>query len=187
MAEEMPEETWITLPPSFLPALGALLVVAGSCLLLWSEILVGLFAVILGLLAILLGLGFLAAGHFLGRAGVPSLLLFIAGLSSLILGLLALLRRDLVFDLVIYLGAVIAILAGLFLLFIGSLLSLQGWGRRVFLWGGTGILLAGISLALFPALVARLLIAAGGAVITGAGCGVLFLAFSRRRENQKYP
>ena len=180
MAEEILQETWITLPAAFLPALGVLLIVAGICLLVWSDILVNLVIVFFGVLAVILGIVFLAAGHFMGRAGILPVFLLIAGLSSIMIGILTFLWRDLVFDLIIYLGATIAILAGLFFLFIGGLSSLHGWGRRVLLGGGAVFLLIGIALVLFPVLVTRVLLTAGGAVIAGAGCVAIFFAFVRR-------
>jgi hypothetical protein len=176
MAEEGLEVTGIILPPAFFPAMGILLLAAGICLLVWSDLLVNLLAVMTGILAILLGLGFLAAGHLMGRTGVHPVLLLIAGFISILLGGLALLRRDIVFDLVIYAGALAAILGGLLLLFIGSLLSGHGPWRRLFLWGGGGLLALGIALALFPAPVTRFLLAAGGFIIAGAGAAVLLLS-----------
>jgi hypothetical protein len=104
MAEERLEETGIILPPAFFPAMGVLLPAAGICLLIWNDLLVNLLAVMTGIVAILLGLGFLAAGHLMGRTGVPCspphrrIHLHPSG------GL-ALLRRDIVFDLLIYAGA----------------------------------------------------------------------------------
>jgi hypothetical protein len=179
--EEIYEETGITLPRPFLPGAGALLITAGVSLLLWSDILVDLAIALLGVLALLLGLGFFLAGHFLGRSGIPSILLFIAGLFSILSGILALLRRDLVLDLIIYLGAAMAILAGLFLVFMGSLLSVRGPVRRGFLGAGGALLITGVALALFPGPVARFLLAAGGAVLAAAGCAALLFAFIRGR------
>jgi hypothetical protein len=180
MAGEILEEAGFILPPAFLPAVGVLLLVAGICLLLWSDLLVNLLAVLAGILAILLGLGFLAAGHLMGRGGIPPVLLFIAGFISILVGILAFLRRDIVFDIVIYAGALLAVLAGLLLLLIGSLLSGHGPWRRLFLWGGGGLLALGIALALFPAPASRLLLAAGGFIIAGAGAAVLLLSLPRR-------
>jgi hypothetical protein len=180
MEEVTLQETGITLPPALLPAAGALLVAAGIALIVWSDILVNLFIIILGILAIILGMGFIAGGHFMGRIGIFPVLLFIAGLLSIMIGILVFLRRDLVFHLIIYLGAVIAILAGLFLFFVGGLLSVHGWVRRVFFGGGAGLLLAGISLLLFPALVTRILITAGGAVIAGAGCLAILISLLQK-------
>jgi hypothetical protein len=184
MEEVALQETWIHLPPALVPAAGALLVAIGISLMVWSDLLVDLFIILLGILAIILGMGFIAGGYFMGRAGLHRVLPIIAGLASILMGLLVFLERDLVFDLIIYLGAVLAILGGLFLLFIGGLLSVHGWGRRVFLGGGAGLLLSGIALLLFPALVTRILLAAGGAVIAGAGCGILLFALIRKREIQ---
>jgi hypothetical protein len=181
------QETWINLSPSVLPAAGAILVVTGLSLILWSDILVNVIVVTLGILAILLGIGFLAGGHFLGRIGVLPLFLFLAGFLSIVIGILAFLRRDLVFDLIIYLGAGLAILAGLLLLFIGGLLSVHGTGRRVFLAGGTAFLLLGVFLALFPALISRIIIGAGGVAIAGAGGAVLFMALARNRRTTGHP
>jgi hypothetical protein len=150
--------------------------------MVWSDLLVNLFIIVLGILAIILGLGFIAGGHFMGRTGILPVLLFIAGLTSILIGILVFLERDLVFDLIIYLGTVIAILGGLFLLFIGGLLSVRGWGRRVFIGGGAGLLLAGSALLLFPNLITRILLASGGAVIAGTGCGILLFTLVRERE-----
>jgi hypothetical protein len=182
MEEEIRQETWITLPPSFLPAAGALLIAAGISLIVWSDLLVNLFIIILGVLAILLGIGFIAGGHLVGRTGIFPVLLFMAGLSSIMVGILVFLRRDLVFHLIIYLGAGIAILAGLLLLFIGGLLSVHGWVRRVFLGGGAGLLLSGSALLIFPTLVTRILITTGGAVIAGAGCLVILISLLEKSE-----
>ncbi|MGE5831519.1 MAG: DUF308 domain-containing protein [Methanomicrobiales archaeon] len=176
-------ETWITLPPALLPAVGVLLMVAGLCLLLWSDVIVSLVILFLGVLAILLGLGFLAAGHFLGRAGIPPVLLFIAGLASILVGILAFLRRDLVADLIIYLAAGIFVLLGAFLLFIGGLLSSRGWGRRAFLWVGLALLAGGIVLAVFPGEVARAILAAGGALLIVAGAAALLVSYAGRRSS----
>ena len=181
MPEEMLQETWITLPPVLLPAAGILFLVAGVCLLLWGDAMVSLVIVFLGCLSILLGLGFIAAGHFLGRAGIPPLLLFIAGISSLMAGILTLLRRDLVADLLVYLAAGIAILSGVFLIFIGGLLSLRGWGRRAFLLGGLALLAGGILLAVFPGEVVRAILSTGGVLLMAAGAAILLVSAAGRR------
>jgi uncharacterized membrane protein HdeD (DUF308 family) len=180
MPEEFLQETWITLPPPSLPAAGVILILAGVCLLVFTRMIVDLLIGILGILAILLGLGFLAAGHFLGRGGIPPVLLFIAGFASIMMGILAFLRQDIVADLILYLTAAIAILSGILFLFIGGLLSVRGWGRRAFLGGGTVLLLMGIALALFPGLAARLLLASFGLALLTAGCAALLLAFTSR-------
>ncbi|MDD1664106.1 MAG: hypothetical protein LUQ32_02020 [Methanomicrobiales archaeon] len=180
MPEGMAQGTWLVLPWTFVAAAGAFLVAAGISLIIWSDLLVNLFILALGLVAILLGVVILAGGHLLGQAGFPSILLLAAGLLSILIGLLVFLRRDLVFDLIIYFGAAIAMLAGLFLLFLGSILSLRGWVRWVIFIGGSGLFLTGIALALFPALVTRILIAAGGLVIAGTGCIAIYLALSTR-------
>jgi uncharacterized membrane protein HdeD (DUF308 family) len=182
MPEEILQETWIELPPASLPAAGIILILAGLCLLFWTDVIVEILIGILGILAVLLGLGFLAAGRFLGRGAIPRVLLFIAGLFSIMTGILAFLRRDLVADLIIYLAAAIAILSGIFLLFIGGLLSIRGWGRRAFLWGGTVLLIMGIALALFPGLAARLLLISFGVALLAAGCAVLLRALTARRK-----
>jgi hypothetical protein len=181
MPDEILRETWITVPAAALPVAGAILVAAGLCLILWTDAIVDLALLLLGILAILLGTGFLAAGHLMGRAGFPPVLLFIAGLTSVLVGILAILRPDIATDLVIFLTAGIAILLGAFLLFIGGLLSLPGWGRRAFLWGGLALLVGGIALALFPGPVGRGLLAAGGAVLLAAGCGALLISLAGRR------
>lgn len=181
MPEGVALGTWLVLPWTFVAAAGAFLIAAGLSLIIWSDLLVNLFIMVLGLIAILLGLVILAGGHFMGRAGFPSILLLATGLVSLLIGLLVFLRRDLVFDLIIYFGAAIAMLAGLFLLFLGSLLSLRGWVRRVILLGGSGLLLTGIALVLFPALVTRILIVAGGAMLAGTGCIAIYFALSIRK------
>ncbi len=145
MAEEILQETWITLSPYFMPAAGVLLVAAGIALLAWSDLIVNLVIALLGVFAVIIGLGFLVAGHLMGRAGILPVLLFIAGFSSILIGILVFLNRDLVFDLIIYLGAAIAVVCGLFLLVIGGLLSVEGWGRRAFLLAGAVLLVAGHS------------------------------------------
>jgi hypothetical protein len=71
-------------------------------------------------------------------------------------------------------------LAGLFVLFLESILSLRGGMRWVIFIGGSGLFLTGITLALFPALITRILIAAGGLMIAGTGCIALYLALSAR-------
>jgi len=182
MAEEILQETWITFSPYFLPAAGVILLVLGVALLAWSDLFVNLFIVLLGVFAVVLGLGFIVAGHLMGRAGVLPALLFIAGFASILVGILVFLNRDLVFDLIIYLGAAIAFACGLLLLVVGGLLSIEGWGRRAFLWGGAVLLATGIALALFPDLVTRILIGAGGAVLAGAGCVILFFSLRRSHE-----
>jgi hypothetical protein len=187
MHGEVPQETWTALPHGLLPQPGFLLIAAGISLVLWSDMLVGLFTVFLGVLALILGIGFLAAGLLLGRAGIPPVLPVIAGLFSIIIGILAFLRRDLVLDLILSLAATLSILAGLFLLFLGGLLPVQGWGRRVFLGAGAAFLIAGMALFLFPGPVARVLLVTGGAVIVGTGCAALFLAISRRRDGLPQP
>jgi hypothetical protein len=159
---------------------GVFLIAAGLSLIIWSDLLVDLFSLILGLVAILLGLGLLAGGLFLGRAGFLSLLLPAAGLVFLLMGILVFLRRDLVFVLIIYFGAVAATLAGLFLLFLGSILTLRGWVRWVILLAGGGLFLTGITLVLFPVPVTRILIDAGGAMIAGTGCIAVYFALSFR-------
>ena len=135
-------------------------------------------------MAILIGLVILAGGHLMGRAGFPSILLLSTGLVFILLGILVFLRRDLVFDLIIYFGAAIAVLAGLLLLFLGSILSLGGWVRWVILLGGSGLFLTGIALVLLPALVTRILIASGGVMIAGTGCIVIYFALSLRKPAQ---
>ena len=181
MPEEILQETRITLSPLVLPLAGALLMAAGLCLLIWSDIIVDLVVAFLGILAILLGLGLLAAGHILGRAGVPPVFLFIGGVASILVGILALLREDLVIDLILYLTAGIAVLLGAFLLFIGAILSLPGWGRRGFLLLGAALLIGGIALALFPGPVGGFLLAAGGVLLLLAGGAVLLLSVAWRR------
>jgi len=176
----MVQGTWLVLPWTFFAAAGAFLVAAGLSLIIWSDLLVNIFILILGLIAVLLGIGILAGGHLMGRAGFSSILLLATGLVSILLGLLVFLRRDLVFDLIIYFGVAIAMVAGLFLLFLGSILSLGGWVRRVIFLGGSGFFLTGIALVLFPALVTRILIAAGGAMIAGTGCIAIYFALSTR-------
>jgi len=181
MPEGIAQGIWLVLPWTFIAAAGVSLVAAGFSLILWSDLLVNLFILILGLIAILLGVTILAGGHLMGRgAGFPSIPFLATGLVSILVGLLVFLKRDLVFDLIIYFGAAIAMLAGLVLLFLGGILSLRGRVRLVILIGGSGLFLAGIALALFPALVTRILIAAGGLMIAGTGCITLYLALSAR-------
>jgi hypothetical protein len=180
--EETLEETWIILSPLVLPVAGALLVLAGLSLILWSDVLVTLLAGILGILVILLGIGFLAGGHLVGRNSLPQLLLFIAGFLSLMMGILAFLRRDLVFDLVLSFGAGLVTIAGILLLLLGSILSVRGWARRLVLGGGIVLFIAGIALFIFPTLVARILLSAMGTVIAGAGFAAFFSAFLPGRE-----
>ncbi|MDD1664915.1 MAG: hypothetical protein LUQ32_06135 [Methanomicrobiales archaeon] len=180
MPEGIAQGTWLVLPWTFVAAAGVFLVAAGFSLILWSDLLVNLFILILGLIAILLGVIILAGGHLMGRAGFSSIPFLATGLVSILVGLLVFLKRDLVFDLIIYFGAAIAMLAGLFLLFLGGILSLRGWVRLVILLGGSGFFLTGIALALFPALVTRILIAAGGLMIAGTGCIAIYLALFTR-------
>ena len=180
MPEGMPEGTWLVLPWTFIVAAGVFLVAAGISLIVWSDILVNLVILLLGLLAIILGLGLLTGGHLMGRAGFPSILLLVTGLVSILVGLLIFLRRDIIFDLIIYSGAAVAMLAGLFFLFLGGILSIHGWGRRVILLGGSGFFLTGIALVIFPELVTRILITAGGLMIAGTGCLAIYYALSTR-------
>jgi len=180
MPEGVVQGAWFILPWTLVAAGGVFLIAAGLSLIIWSDLLVNLFILILGLTAIILGVVVLVGGHLMGRAGFPSILLLATGLFSLLIGLLVFLRRDLVFDLIIYFGAAIAMLAGLFLLFLGSILSLGGWVRRVILLGGSGFFLTGIALVIFPALVTRILIAAGGLMIAGTGCIAIYFALSLR-------
>ena len=185
MPEGVALGSWLVLPWTIVAAAGVFLIVAGLSLVIWSDLLVNLFVLALGLVAILLGLVVLAGGHLMGRAGFPSVLLTAAGLLSLLFGLFVFLRRDLVFDLIIYFGAAIAVLAGLLLLFLGSLLSLRGWVRWVILLGGSGLFLTGIALVLLPALVTRILIASGGATIAGTGCIAIYFALSLREGEKR--
>jgi uncharacterized membrane protein HdeD (DUF308 family) len=180
--EESFEETRIILSPSILPVAGVLLLIAGLSLLFLGDLIVDIVASLLGILAILLGIGFLAWGHFVGRGSLTRILLFITGFLSLMVGFLTFLRRDLILDLVLFLGAGIAILAGLLLLLLGGILSVRGWARRLILGGGVLFLAAGIALSLFPAITTRLLLSAAGVVIAGAGCAALFSAFPRGRD-----
>jgi hypothetical protein len=180
MPEGMAEGTWFVLPWTFIAAAGVFLVAAGLSLIVWSDLLVNLFILVLGLLAILLGLGVLTGGHLMGRAGFPSFLLLATGLVSILVGLLVFIRRDIIFDLIIYSGAAVAMLAGLFFLFLGGILSIHGWVRRVILLGGSGFFLTGIALVIFPTLVTRILIAAGGMMIAGTGCIAIYYALSLR-------
>jgi hypothetical protein len=172
--------TWLVLPWTFFAAAGAFLIAAGLSLIVWSDLLVNFFILALGLMAILLGVVVLAGGHLMGRAGFPSILLLAAGLVSILVGLLVFLRRDIIFDLIIYFGAAVAMLAGLFLLFLGGILSIRGWVRRVILLGGIGFFLTGIAIVIFPALVSRILVAAGGMMIAGTGCIAIYYALSMR-------
>ncbi|MDD1661756.1 MAG: hypothetical protein LUO97_01410 [Methanomicrobiales archaeon] len=180
MPEGMFEETWFILPWTVVAAAGALLLAAGISLVIWSDLFVDLFILVLGLVAILAGIAILAGGHLMGRAGFPSIFLLAAGLFSLLVGLLVILWRDLAFDLIIFSGAAMGMLAGLFLLFLGSILSLSGWIRGVILIGGGGFFLTGIALVLFPALVAHILIVAAGLLLAGTGCLAISLALSMR-------
>jgi hypothetical protein len=180
MPEGMIQGAWFILPWTLVAVAGVFLVAAGLSLIVWSDLLVNLVILALGLIAIVLGVVILAGGHLMGRAGFPSLLLLAAGLVSLLIGILVFLSRDLVFDLIIYFGAAAAMLAGLFLLLLGSIISHRGWVRWVILLGGIGFFLTGIALVLFPAMVTRILIAAGGLMIMGTGFIAIYLALSMR-------
>jgi hypothetical protein len=182
MPEVMAEGTWMVISWTLVAFAGVFLVLAGLSLIIWSDLLVNIFVIILGLLAIFLGLGLLAGGHLMGRAGFPSIFLLFFGLASILTGLSVFLWRDLVFDLIIYAGAGIAMLTGLLLLFLGSILSIRGWGRRMILLGGSGLLITGIALILFPNLAARVLVTAGGVMTALAGCLAILFALTLRQE-----
>ena len=182
MAGGMAEESWMVVPWTLVAAMGLALLAVGVSLVIWGDILVNIIAVILGLLAILLGIGVLSSGHLMGKRGFPSLFLLFAGLFLVAVGLLVLFRREIIFDLLIYSGALVAGIAGLALLFLGGLLSVGGWARRFILLGGAALLVAGVALVLFPGLVARLLVTAAGVVTALAGCIALWFALAMRRE-----
>ncbi len=184
MPDEIYRETWIVFPSIPLSVVGLVLLAAGIALILWTEIIVGVVIAFLGVIAILIGLALVSAGFIMGRSRVPPALLFIAGFASILVGIFSLVRPDLVADLVIYLSAAIGILVGAFLLFIGAILSLPGWGRRSFLASGIAFLVAGIALAVFPGPTSRFLLDAGGVILAGTGCVALFIAYTRRRAEQ---
>ena len=178
------EETWWIVPWTVVAALGAFLVLAGISLVLWSDLLVDIFIFALGVLAIALGIAVLAGGHLLGRAGHPSIFALAGGIVAILFGAAVIFRHDLVLALIIYAGAAAAILIGLPLLVLGMLLSLGGWVRWAILLAGLGLLASGAALALFPALVSRILVLAGGAGVALAGCLALSLALRMRREDR---
>ena len=177
-------ETWFILPPWVLPAAGALLILAGAALVLWSDQVLDLLAVILGVIALLGGLALLAAGRFLGRAGLYPLVAPLAGV-LLLAGILTLLRHDLVFGLAIDVGAALGILVGLALLLIGGLVSVRGPARWFFLGGGGALLAAGLALALVPAAASRLIVDLGGFLVAGAGCLVLLFTATGLRWQRR--
>ena len=113
------------------------------------------------------------------RNGISIMLMV---LLIILIGLFVFLGRDLVFDLIIYFGVGTAMLTGLVSLFLGSLLTIRGWGRRMILLGGSGLLMTGIALILFPNLAARVLITAGGVMTALAGCLVILFALTLRQE-----
>ncbi|HXW99149.1 MAG TPA: hypothetical protein VEI51_05455 [Methanomicrobiales archaeon] len=178
------KETWWIVPWTVVAALGGLLVLAGISLVLWSDLLVDLFIGALGVLAIVLGVAVLTGGHLLGRARPPSIFLIAGGIVSILFGVAVIFRHDLVLDLIIYAGAFVAILIGLALLAVGLLLSLGGWIRWAILLGGLGFLASGAALALFPDLVSRVLVTAGGAMIALCGCLAIWLALGMRRDGR---